>query len=401
VNQYTGEITRIAYEIVYKLSDGSELTISYDEDGNIVVETVATKEAKKIIKKMGRVSAAFRFERGNCRNLTRIQTEILEEFDIGIQEQIRQIVDEAGYEVKEMPFIVDVSIEPPCTTGNSSLFLTVNASWVYEQAGWDLSRCASIPPDTIVPNIGIAHLADNADGSSTAEYLSVLTNDTACPNEEGNIKLRVDADHLSIYGMVSVKAKETAGVTTAANPNVAPMLVPSGTGFATYMTENPILIVGVVAFLVIIVVLEAKFHIIRRKEHKHLEHPEGGPPAWEGLIETDRQKALSAIIGVLNDVDVQLKDLDRTMAKRAPGFVFAAAEADAIVEKFFYTCQVAEEKIKTAAAEEHISQKQVDHLNGQLKDAVDRMIAISQKSEVLASAVQAHIGTGTAAAGAD
>jgi hypothetical protein len=386
---------------VQDLGGGNYLLTVYDDEGNIIGKYIITGEVHKILKKYGKVSVFFRFERGNCQNLTRIKTEILEEFDTSIQQQIRDVVDEAGYEVKEMPFIVDITIEPPCTTGNSSMFLTVNATWIFDEAGWDLSRCATIPPNTVVPNIGIAHLTDQPDGSSTSEYLSILTNESACPDAENNIKLRVDASHLSIYGMVSVKAKETAGVTTAANPDVEPMLVPGGVGLEAYLAENPALIGGVVALLVIVVVLEGKFHILRRKEHKHLEHPEGGPPAWEGLIETDQQKALSAIIGVLNDVDVQLKDLDRTMAKRAPAFVFAAAEADAIVEKFFYTCQVAEEKIKSAAAEEHISQKQIDHLNGQLKDAVDRMIAVSQKSPVLAQAVQARMGTGTAAAGGE
>jgi hypothetical protein len=383
------------------LGNGNYLLIVYDEDGKIVAQYVITAEMHIVHKKYGKTSAYFRFEKGNCKNLTKIKTEILEEFDIEVQEKIKKRVEEENLEVREIPFIVDVSIEPPCTTGNSSLFLTVNATWVYEQAGWDVAQCALIPTNTPVPNIGIVHISDNLDGTTTSDYLTVVTNASACPSEENTIKLRVDADHLSIYGMVSVKAKETAGVTTAANPNVEPMLVPSGTGTLAFITENPVVIAGVVAFLVIIGILEAKFHVLRRKEHKHLEHPEGGPPAWEGLIETDRQKALSAIIDVLNNVDAQLKDLNRTMAKRAPGFVFATAEADAIVEKFFYTCQVAEEKIKTAAAEEHITQKQVDHLNGQLKDAVDRMIAASQKSEVLAQAVQAHIGTGSVSAGGD
>jgi hypothetical protein len=386
---------------IQDLGHGNYLLIVYDDQGNIIGQYIITGEVSKLLKKYGKVSVYFRFEKGNCQNLTRIKTEILEEFDASIEQQIRRVVDDAGYEVREMAFIVDITIEPPCRTGNSSMFLTMNASWVYEQAGWDLSRCAAIPPDTVVPNIGIAHITDNPDGSTTSDYLSIVVNETACPDADNNIKLRVDASHLSIYGMVSVKAKETAGVSTPPNPEVAPMLVPGGMGLEAYLTENPTLIGGVVALLVIIVVLEGKFHILRRKEHKPLEHPEGGPPAWEGLIETDRQKALSAIIEVLNEVDVQLKDLDKTMVMRAPGFVFATAEADAIVEKFFYTCQVAEEKIKSAAAEEHLSPKQIDHLNGQLKDAVDRMIAVSQKSPVLAQAVQVRMSTGTAAAGGE
>jgi hypothetical protein len=62
---------------------------------------------------------------------------------------------------------------------------------------------------------------------------------------------------------------------------------------------------------------------------------------------------------------------------------------------------VAEERIKTAAAADHISKRQVEHLNGQLKDAVDRMVQTSQKSAVLAQAVQARLGTGAASAGGE
>jgi hypothetical protein len=43
----------------------------------------------------------------------------------------------------------------------------------------------------------------------------------------------------------------------------------------------------------------------------------------------------------------------------------------------------------------------VEHLNGQLKDAVDRMVQTSQKSAVLAQAVQARLGTGAASAGGE
>jgi PKD repeat protein len=183
---------------------------------------------------------------------------------------------------------------------------------------------------------------------------------------------------------------------------VAPILVPSGTGSLAFLMQNPVMIAAVVIILVIIIVLESKLHVLRRKEHKYLDAtPDGGASALEGLLETDQQKALTGIIDVLNDVDTQLKVLDKNMMKRAPGFMFETAEADTIVEKFFYTCQVVEEKIKSAAAEEHISHKQIDHLNGQLKDAVDRMIAVSQKSPVLAQAVQLRMGTGTAAAGGE
>lgn len=76
------------------------------------------------------------------------------------------------------------------------------------------------------------------------------------------------------------------------------------------------------------------------------------------------------------------------------GYVFSPAEADIITDKFFHSYQHAVEKIKDAATGEHISQKQVDHLNDRLKNMVDRLIATSQKSPVLAEAIRLRIDRG-------
>jgi hypothetical protein len=346
-------------------------SVAEDEiDGKEIITTPIYKQVAKV----GTVSCYFRFDRGNCKMLTKIRTEILDIFDQSVEDQIRDTVEEGGLEVREIPFIVTATLEPPCTTGNASLYITVPEQWVLEQGGVEYLR--------------IVHISDTGEAEMLMlEYISG-------PDKDGNLKLRVDAEHLSVYGMVAVKAKEAAGVTTPAAPSVEPMLVPGGVGFASYVTENPILVAAVAVILIVFAVLEMKFHILRRKEYKHLgAPPEGGPPAWEGLLETDHYKALAGIMDVLNEIDEQLLRLNAMFAR--PQFGLAPAEAEAIVEKFFYSCQVAEERIKNAAAAEHLTPVQIEKLNTQLSAAVQRMVETSQQSQVLYQLVQAKVGAKT------
>ncbi len=184
---------------------------------------------------------------------------------------------------------------------------------------------------------------------------------------------------------------ETLEVSVPPTTAVEPLLVPSGTGSLAFLVENPLMIGGVVALFVIVIVLESKFHILRRKEHRYIGTTVEGESAAAGLIATDRQKALTAIINDLNDLENQVKGLDTILANRAAGPVITPAEADAIAESFFSAYHTAEERIRMASADDHLSKKQVEHLNGQLKDAVVRLVDLSQKSEVVARSIQSHL----------
>ncbi len=110
------------------------------------------------------------------------------------------------------------------------------------------------------------------------------------------------------------------------------------------------------------------------------------------LLQTDRQKALDGLIALLNEIDDQVRDLDRVMANRAPAYVFVSEEANAIAEQFFYTCQVMEEQIKTSSASDLITPRQWI-LILQLKDAVDQMIRLSLQSDTLRHAIQGYLET--------
>jgi hypothetical protein len=103
------------------------------------------------------------------------------------------------------------------------------------------------------------------------------------------------------------------------------------------------------------------------------------------LEEGEKNRAAASIIDVLNDVDRQLSDLERFLSTKRSIESLSINEASAVVERFFVSCQMAEESIKRAAEKGQISKLQVYELNGQLSVAVKRMVNLSQKSEILSS----------------
>jgi hypothetical protein len=159
-------------------------------------------------------------------------------------------------------------------------------------------------------------------------------------------------------------------------------------GMVAWVMENPLLLGVAIAFIVLFVYISRRS---TRQVEEGFTMPDltgGDSPDWKNFIDTDRQKALDEIISVLNAIDEQVKNLDRVLTQRAPVFAFGADDANTIVEKFFYSCQVMEDKIKAAAAADQITTRQVEKLNNQLKDLVDRMVQTAQKSAILTQMIQ-------------
>jgi archaellum component FlaC len=101
------------------------------------------------------------------------------------------------------------------------------------------------------------------------------------------------------------------------------------------------------------------------------------------LEEQEKEEAISSIIAVLNEIENHLGDLEKVLSKMGPGFNFTIHDATSIVDRFFYNCQIAEERIKGADKQKFITKKQVDSLNEQLRKSVLKMIAISRQSDTL------------------
>lgn len=62
--------------------------------------------------------------------------------------------------------------------------------------------------------------------------------------------------------------------------------------------------------------------------------------------EPDKERALASIIESLNEIEGLVTHLSRTLIDPAPSIV-TSEEADTITGRFFFSCQVAEERIKT------------------------------------------------------
>jgi PGF-pre-PGF domain-containing protein len=162
-------------------------------------------------------------------------------------------------------------------------------------------------------------------------------------------------------------------------------------GMVVWVGENPLPVSLVVGGLVLLAYLGVRRYLLNRDQAS----PDGRPEGWEtmeGLFEGDRERAYSAIIDILNRIDAQLTDLDVTFALKGPGYVFPQRDAKAVVDRFFFSCQVAERRIKAAAADNHITQEQIAYLNDQLRHTVDQMIATSKQSDILSQLVQDSLG---------
>jgi Asp-tRNA(Asn)/Glu-tRNA(Gln) amidotransferase B subunit len=104
--------------------------------------------------------------------------------------------------------------------------------------------------------------------------------------------------------------------------------------------------------------------------------------------ETEQMNAQSAIIDILNRIELQLVEIKSALNNPSIPFQPSLQEADEIIERFFVTCQIAENVIKHAERRKYITKTHLRQLNEQLKQNVDTMIQLSQQSERLFTALQ-------------
>lgn len=123
---------------------------------------------------------------------------------------------------------------------------------------------------------------------------------------------------------------------------------------------------------------------------KELNRFKVGKEIDSSISSEESERALAAIIDVLNKVEMQLKDLEVTLGKKDRVFITSKEVANTIVHQFFLDCQVAEERIKNSEKRKHITKEQVSDLNMQLKTLVHRMVTLSKQSEFLIDAVLQH-----------
>ncbi|MDH7592908.1 MAG: hypothetical protein QHG99_00940 [Methanomicrobiales archaeon] len=95
----------------------------------------------------------------------------------------------------------------------------------------------------------------------------------------------------------------------------------------------------------------------------------------------------AAIIRSLNDIESVVANLEKEMSVQKNTHALTTVEAEDIVNKFFVSCQVAEDAMKKAYSRGTISSKQMDDLNAQLRQLVRRMIRLSKRSETLLDAM--------------
>ena len=183
----------------------------------------------------------------------------------------------------------------------------------------------------------------------------------------------------------------------ASSPDAAPPSLSSKTVTSVpYPPKDPVLFLGLIAILLAFFLLEGRFS---RRSRREFTRPD--PPArpldrphspWEEVIESDREKVISSIIEVLNEIDAELHTLQRMLSD--PAVILTSHRADTVVGKIFFFCQVAEDRMKKAAAEGYLTPDQVTQLNAELAQAVQRMVAISQVSPVLAKHLPARVVSG-------
>lgn len=104
--------------------------------------------------------------------------------------------------------------------------------------------------------------------------------------------------------------------------------------------------------------------------------------------EVKKEKALSSIIGVLNEIEEQVLQLERSVGQLGNGAIGTFRQADAIANQFFVSCQIAEERIKYAYREGCLTKVQLAALNKQLAEFVRDMVKLSEHSELLREAIR-------------
>jgi hypothetical protein len=294
---------------------------------------------------------------------------IIETPSPAVQEGVAMAATSGSLEIQRIAYTMHIDKVNLATTGSAKILMTVPAQWVQDQGGIGSIRILRIP-DLGEPTV----LATTFTGYDATGNM-VFTGDSP--------------DGLSIFGLVSVKVSAAAH-----EPDAEPTPVPWSRlsiagGLIAWMTHNSITIAGLG---IIIVILAAAGYWQRRKRVTRLAGPgysPGASPPPDGLIddliEGGKGKAYASIIDVLNEIDAQVQDLDRALAQ---GLMGSTAEASGVVDRFFYTCQVAEERIKGASLQGHLTERQVHDLNDQLSAVVKKMVQVAAQSPLVTQLLQ-------------
>jgi hypothetical protein len=171
-------------------------------------------------------------------------------------------------------------------------------------------------------------------------------------------------------------------------PEISPPLVTT--------TESPAF--NFIPYLLAACALLLVYGVARRwqKSHGQKIPPAPGPAPGGEFIRVPppvaaSESAFSTIIGVLNDMDTQLQNLEAVVQRG--GAALSPQAAEAFVDSFFYITQVAEEHMKNPNVRRHLTPEQIGQLNAQLQAAVQKMITLSHQSENLRKAMQARYGS--------
>ncbi|MDD1676410.1 MAG: PKD domain-containing protein [Methanomicrobiales archaeon] len=316
---------------------------------------------------IGQVKAWFTVRLSDLPPDAAVTLSIIERPSPAAQEGFAAAAAAANMEIDRVAYTMRVDKVNLSSTGVATIWMTVPGQWVQDHGGSGGIRIFRIPDG----------------GEPTVLATSFTGNDIG-----GNMIFTGDSpDGLSVFGLISVK------VTAAAHePDAAPTQVPwtrlsIAGGLITWMTQNTLTIAGLVTTIFIIVLAG---YWQRRKRIDQLTGGEGGmtPPSdgfIDHLIEGDRGRAYASIIDVLNTIDAQVQDMDRALAQGQYGTTAEAAET---VDRFFYSCQVAEERIKSAAHQGHITDRQVHDLNDQLSTAVQKMVRVAAQSPMVTQLLQ-------------
>jgi hypothetical protein len=95
---------------------------------------------------------------------------------------------------------------------------------------------------------------------------------------------------------------------------------------------------------------------------------------------TEEEKAIALIIESINDITGQCQTLEQEMRSAKKAGLLPADKAYHALDSFFYSCQVAEDRIKTALEKGYIHDVHRNHLNEELGAAVERMISLAKRS---------------------
>jgi hypothetical protein len=320
---------------------------------------------------VGTVQASFEATLTGFAPDSGFQTTISATYTSEISNMFDGAADSEGLKIIAIAYIYEVKKINVTAKGPAAVTLTAPRTWVENNGGVTAVKIIKIADDGTVSILDTIFMGYGDDGKSCI--------------------FRAEMDGLSIFGMIAVRAKEEAAPeSVGAEKGLGKTALPISGSIVTWIGSNPI----VVAIVLIVVTIAGAVGYTQMQARRkirgvhHLEGEGGGAAAIvDELIEGQRQKALAGIIGVLNDIDGQVRDLERVMGTRAPAYEFPVDEAAPIVDRFFYSCQVAEERIKLADLQGHITKRQVHDLNTQLHGAVQKMVELARQSETLHSLV--------------